>query len=184
MKDLLAAQRYAQALFELTRPARLDEAVEAELVALSQALKKEPGIEAFLLNPRLRLEEKKRFLARLYASSGGTSKVLNGFFALLFEKHRFHLVHEIAVAYKKIADEAQGQALAEIKSAAPLSPEQEKALVAKLEKVAGRALTVRKAVDPSLIGGVAVRIGHRVLDGSVRRGLDRLRQELRPTGHV
>ncbi len=183
MKDLLAAQRYAKALFELTRPERLDEAVEAELVALSQALKTSPEIESFLLNPRLRFEEKKRFLERLYPA-GPTSKVLNGFFALLFEKHRFDLVHEIAVAYKKIADEAQGQALAQIKSASPLSSEHEGALVARLERIAGRTLTVRKEVDPALIGGVSVRIGHRVLDGSVRRGLDRLRQELQPTTHI
>ncbi len=178
IKDLLVAERYAQALFELVRPIGRDEQVEAELENFSAALKSDPGLERLFGNPYLKTHEKRVFLEKLYSGRDEASKILVDFYTVLFEKGRFALVHEIAVVFKRIADEAQGQAIAQIRSAAPLSAQQEAAIVGRLEAMAGYKIEAEKTVDPSLIGGVVVRLKNKIFDGSVRHRIDEMKIEL------
>ena len=185
MKDLLAANRYAQALFDIARPLHQDEEIEAELDAFSDALKRSPEIEKFLHNPRLKADEKKKFLQQIYQERRHEIyEVLLNFFMILFQKNRFNLIHEIAVSFKRIADEAQGQAVAEITTAAPLGKHEEERIVERLEKMAGYKITVKKEIDPSLIGGLLVRVKNRVIDGSVKHQVDILRKELIKIRHI
>ena len=100
------------------------------------------------------------------------------FFSILLEKNRFGLIHEIVTAFKKIADEFQGQSEAEIQTAFTLDHEVEKTIVSKLEKMAGHKITVRKMVDRNLLGGVIVRIRNKVIDGSVRHQIDLMKKDL------
>lgn len=178
IKDLLVAERYAQALFEISRALGKDEEVEAQLENFSAALKSDPGLERLFGNPYLSLGQKRGFLAKLFAGPDQVSKLLLDFYTVLFEKGRFALVHEIAAVFKRIADEAQGQATIQIRSASPLSAAQEAAIVGRLESMAGYKIAVEKMVDPSLIGGVVVRLKNRVLDGSVRHRIDEMKKEL------
>ena len=179
MKDLLAASRYAQALFEIARMTHKDEEIEAELEAFSTALQRSPDLEKFFKNPQLSSEQKKNFLLRIYQERNHEIyEVLMNFFMILFEKQRFYLIHDIAVSFKKIAGEAQGQGTAQIKTAAPLDAPSEAAIVSRLEKIAGYKITVQKEVDPALIGGVVIRLKNKVLDGSVRHQIDLLTKQL------
>ena len=178
-KDLLAAHRYASALFEIARELHQDEEVEAELESISAAFKKSPDIERFLANPSLKTGEKRNFLQRIYQERNHEIyEVLMNFFTILFEKNRFYLIHEIALYFKKIADEAQGQGVAEIHSAAVLKPEAQKQIVNRLEKMAGYTITVKNVVDPSLIGGVLVRVRNKVIDDSVKNKIHLIKKEL------
>lgn len=179
MKDLLVAERYARALFEIARVIHRDEEIEAELEHLSSALKRDPAIEKFLANPSLKTGEKRKFLQKLYQERREEFyETLLDFFTVLFEKNRFNLIHEIAKSFKRIADEAQGQGIAEIRSAAPLKSDQESKIVSRLEALAGYKIQVQKEVDPSLIGGVVVKIKNKILDGSVKFKIDSLKKEL------
>ena len=179
IKDLLAAQRYAQALFELSKELGKDEAVEAELESLSESLKNTPAIEKFLANPSLKTEEKSTFMKKLYPGQvQQVQGLLLNFFTVLFKKNRFYLIHEIAVSFKKIADEAQGQGVAEVRSAAALKPSQQERILNRLEKMSGRKLTVKSIVDASLIGGVTVKIRNKVIDDSVRTKIQAIKKEL------
>ena len=179
MKDLLVAERYAQALFEISRLTHEDAEIEAELESFSAALKKKPEIEKFLLNPHLKLEQKRDFLSRIFQSREHPFyETLLNFFTILFQKNRFHLIHEIAVGFRRIADEAQGQGVAEIKSACALDPRLEAKIVSRLEKIAGYRITVKKELDPKLIGGVSVKVKNKVMDGSVKHKIDSMKKEL------
>ena len=179
MKDLLVASRYAQALFEIARLTHKDEEIEAELDAFSEALKKSPELEIFFKNPQLDLQQKKSFLMRIYQKRNHEIyEILLNFFMVLFEKQRFYLIHEIAVSFKRIADEAQGQGVAEIKTATTLDTHSEAVIVSRLEKIAGYKITVKKELDPSIIGGVVVKIKNKIWDGSVRHKIDLLTKEL------
>ncbi len=186
MKDLLAANRYAQALFDIARLLHKDEEIEAELEAFSDALKRSPEIEKFLHDPRLKINEKKKFVQRIYQERRHEIyKALLNFFMILFRKNRFNLIHEIAVSFKRIADEAQGQGVAEITTAAPLGKHEEERIVERLEKMAGYKIAVKKKeIDPSLIGGLLVRVKNRVIDGSVKHQVDILRKELIRIRHI
>ncbi len=179
IKDLLVADRYAQALFEIAREMHKDEEVEAELENLSAALKADRDLERSLGNPYFKTQDKRNFLHHLYQErKEAYNKVLLDFFTLLFQKNRFNLIHEIAVSFKRIADEAQGQGIAEIRSATALKPEVEKTIVSRLESLAGYKLTVKKEVDPTLIGGVVVKIKNKIIDGSVKYRIESIKKEL------
>ena len=178
-KDLLAAHRYARALFEIARELYKDEEIEAELVSISQALRSTPQIEKFLTHPGLGIAEKKKFLNRIYQEQKhGVYEILLNFFLVLFEKNRFYLIHDIAVEFKRVADEMQGQGTVEIRSAVTLKPESERAIVSRLEKIAGYKITVKSFVDPSLIGGVSVKMNNKVIDDTVLNKLRSIKKEL------
>jgi len=178
-KDLLASHRYAQAMFEIAREAGEDEYVEAQLGALSDALKSAPGIERSLANPALGPAEKRRIMDRIFTGKGSKMDTqLVRFLLLLFQKNRFYLIHDVSAHFRKIADEAQGQGIAEIRSAAPLKPEQRAAIVSRIEKISGKKMVVEATVDESLIGGVIVKVGNKVIDDSARTKLGNLKKEL------
>ncbi len=178
-KDVLAATRYAQALFEIARSLHQDEEIEAELESFSAALKAATQIEKFFNSPHLSSEQKRKFLQKIYQErSHEIYGVLLNFFTLLMEKQRFHLIHEIAVTFRRIADEAQGQGVAEIRSVVELDADTQARLVSKLEKLAGYKITVKKEIDPSLIAGVVIRVKNKVIDGSIKHRLDHLKKEL------
>ncbi len=179
VKDLLVAERYARALFEIARTIHRDEEIEAELENLSEALKKDPGLEKVFGNPSLKTDDKRKFLQKLYQERREEFyETLLDFFTILLEKNRFTLIHEITKSFKRIADEAQGQGTAEIRSAVPLSVGHEAALVKQLEQIAGYKITVKKEVDPALVGGVSVKFKNKIIDGSVQFQINRLKKEL------
>jgi F-type H+-transporting ATPase subunit delta len=178
-KDILAARSYAQALFEIAREYNWDEEIEDELVAFSQAFAKSPELSQFISNPHLRVAQKRDFINKLYANHKKPYyPTLLNFFTLLFERNRFHLAGEIAVEFKRIADEFQGQSVVDIHSATALTQQDEQAILQKLEKIAGEKVSVRKVVDPSLVGGVMVRIKNRIIDGTVKHQIEQMKKEL------
>ena len=176
---MTAANRYAAALFEIAQITHADTEIEEELESFAVALKKSPLIEKFLNNPSFRLEEKRRFLGRIYQERvRDFYEVLLNFFTILLEKNRFNLIHEIAVEFKKIADEKRGIGAAEIRTAVPLESRLEQEIVSRLERIAGYKIRVKKEIDPALLGGVVVKIRNKVLDGSVRNRINLLKKEL------
>lgn len=178
-KDLLAAHRYAQALFEIARDMHQDQLIESELESISAALKQTPRIEKFLANPSLTTDQKRKLLERIYQEHRNeTYEILINFFTILFEKNRFYLIHDISVHFKKIVDEARGQGVAEIRSASNIKPDAEKRIVSRLEHIAGYKIQVKKIVDPTLIGGVVVKIRNNVIDNSVVNKIRLIKKEL------
>jgi F-type H+-transporting ATPase subunit delta len=182
-KDLLAAHRYAEALFELAHDEKQDEAVEAALESLSEALKDSPATERFLGNPALKPDQKRRIVEKLFPE-GKARGLLVRFLLLLFAKNRFYLIHDVAAHFRRVADEAQGQGVAEIRSAAPLKDEHRAAIVSRIEAIARKKMVVRSCVDASLLGGVVVRIGSRLIDDSAANKINLIRKELTKTGVV
>jgi len=179
VKDLLAADRYAQALFEIARLTHQDEAFEAELESFSAALEETPALETFFKNPRLSLEEKKKYLVKVYPKRNHEIfETLVNFFMILFKKNRFYLIHEITRHFCRIADEANGRSTAEIRTAVALDLPSEAAIVSRLERMAGTKITVKKEIDSTLIGGVVIKLKNKILDGSVRNRLHLLTQAL------
>ena len=175
----MVAERYARALHEIASAIHREDAIEEELGNLSKALKSDPGLERFFENPCLKTDEKRQFLQKLYPERGEEfSGTLLDFFTVLFKKNRFNLIHEISLSFKRIADETKGRGAAEIRSAVPLAAEQESQIVNRLEEIAGYKITVNKEVDPSLIGGIVVKIKNKIIDGSVKFQIDTLKKEL------
>ena len=179
VKDLLVAERYARALYEIARTLHCDDKIQDELEAISKALLNDPELERFFDNPYLKTDEKRKFLLKLYQERREDYyETLLDFYTVLFEKNRFALIHEINKSFKRISDEAKGQGVAEIHSAVPLSAGQETSIVNRLQEIAGYKIMIKKEVDPSLVGGVVVKIKNKILDGSVKFKIESLKKEL------
>lgn len=179
MNELVIADRYASALFEIARSSGEEAAIGAELSSFAAALKASPELEKFFQNPHFSLEDKEKTLKDLYQKHAGPAQhTLVRFFALLLKKHRFYLVYDVSSIYKKIVDESHEEAVVHIQSAVLLPSEAKRQIVSRMERIAGSAIDVRQEVVPSMIGGVIVRFRNKVLDGSVKNKIRFFQKEL------
>ncbi|MEK8089621.1 F0F1 ATP synthase subunit delta [Thermithiobacillus plumbiphilus] len=138
---------------------------------------RDPAAEAFLINPEVEQASKLAFLRDL----GGdllTPKIHN-FLALLLENDRIELLPEIQHLFETSLRSSAGQIEVEVSSAVDLNESQVKALKEALKRRLGREVILETRLDPQLIGGMIVRAGDLVIDGSVRGQLDQLANTLR-----
>lgn len=170
------ARPYAEALFA---SARNDQAAleswSSLLSELAQLVSIDDVREA-MTDPRLNASKRIELLTGLVKSP--LSDAARNFIALLVDNQRILVLPQIAEQFEHLKNQLEGTALAEIRSAFPLSDEQVQQLVAGLEKKFGLKLKPAVTVDPELIGGVRVIVGDQVLDTSVQAQLARMRDTL------
>lgn len=168
------AKRYAEALFELAREAHAEEAW-AEALSGARDVLSEPTAVLYFSEPRISRERKLEAVALL---AQGYDRLVVNFLGLLVDRQATSLLPDIVSAYGALLNESAGRIQASVATAASLSDRQRTRLTAwlsaALEKVV--ALDVRTA--PEIIGGMIVRVGDQVIDGSVRSRLDALRRQL------
>lgn len=171
------ARRYAQALAELASERGILEAVEAGAGLVGGVLQEEPGLLRALDDDRIPLAER---LARLQELFGDRLPPLfHHFFRLVLTKGRAGLLPEICAEVPRAADRLRGVVEADVTVARPLPEDQQEAVRARLEQMTGRTVRLSIREDPSLLGGMVVRVGDLVLDGSVATRLKRLEDYLR-----
>lgn len=170
-----AARRYAEAAFEV---AVRDDAIEAwrrELDTAS-AIVEDEGVGRTLANPSIPREARDAMARKALGSIVG-DKVMN-LILLTLRRGRVEELPRIAAEFRRLDDERQGITHATATSADALTPNEARALTERLEKLTGGKIALDLQVDPSLLGGLVVRIGDRLIDGSVRSRLERLRNQL------
>lgn len=169
-----AARRYAEAAYEVARSDdALDEWLE-DLEAISQTLAIRE-LRAVVEHPAIAYAEKERVLRR--ALQGVRPRPLN-LLLLLVRRGRPGAVEPMRRHFEDLVRRRRGIVRAEIRSALPLDERERDELRRHLASLAGGEVELRETVDPALIGGLAVRIGDRLYDGSVRSRLERLRARL------
>jgi len=171
------ARRYARALFEEARAHALAEVIDADLQQLSEVLTASRELTRIFESPIIPRDKKQKILERLLADR--VHPLTWRFLTLLVAKQREHLLPEVVRAYQALQDEAQGVAEAHVYTAFPLDEVGVAPLRERLERLTGKRLRLRLTYDPSLIGGLVVRIGDTVYNGSVRHQLATLRERLR-----
>ena len=170
-----AARRYAEAAFEV---AQRDDAIEAWRSELdtAAAIVEDEGVGRTLANPSIPLESRLEMARTTFGSIVG-EKVLN-LIGLTLRRGRIEELPRIAAEFRRLDDERQGVTHATATSADELTRDEARALMERLEKLTGGKVALDLQVDPSLLGGLVVRIGDRLIDGSVRSRLERLRNQL------
>lgn len=176
MRDSSIARNYAEALLALARKAK-DTAGWGGLVsALGDAIAQDATLRNFLEAPQVSVDQKNAVLQKALAGKAPRPFVL--FVQKLVTNRRQMLLPEVAVEYHNLLDEAEGRVHARV----TVSREYDDAARASIAKALSAALkkevVPHVSVDPRILGGVVVRVGDTVMDGSVRRRLGRLRDRL------
>jgi F-type H+-transporting ATPase subunit delta len=171
------ARRYAEAAFEI---AVRDDAVEAWLAALTAAEERlsDERVARILESPAVPLAARIELLdGLLVVDRTGPRNLI----ALLIRRGRFDELGAVLREFRRLDARRKGLVEAIVTSAAPLDDAERAALAERLTALTGQTVQTQERVDPDLIGGIQVRIGDRLIDGSVRGRLERLRASLTAT---
>jgi F-type H+-transporting ATPase subunit delta len=174
----VVARRYAKALFGLATDVQGAERLLAELAELTETAQASAELRRVLFTPIHPRRERSALIDEL-GGRLGLSRELRLFAALLVEENRTDALPEILLALRELIDEAQGRVVARVRSARPLGADELESLRRALAGRTGADVQLEAEVHPALIGGVAVRVGDLLLDGSVRSQLEDLGASLR-----
>jgi F-type H+-transporting ATPase subunit delta len=177
VNELTLARRYAAALLRLTDVEGSTEEAEALLLALRQAFETNKAFRGMLLHPRIPRKVKKEMLRRPFVGRAKPS-FLN-FLDLLVDKNRIAILPEVAEMFDRLADVSKGIVRIQVKSWKPLADRHRGALAERLTRLTGKKIELEAQTDPALQGGVLVRIGDTVIDGSVAYRLKQLGETLK-----
>lgn len=173
MADLQAAKRYAQAAFQIAVANGTVGAWRIQLEDVAQVLT-DSGAASILADGRLPVESRQAMLERTLT----VSPLVMNLAKLLVAKGRSGEARAVASAFGRMADTADGIAHAQLTTAVQLEPGQVRAIEARLSTSMGVSVRAVATVDSAILGGLVVRVGDRLVDGSVRTRLKRLRREL------
>jgi F-type H+-transporting ATPase subunit delta len=169
---------YARALADVVLDRSLAaNRVNAELNSLGSALKESVELRTVWESPSVAFEQKLRVLDAL-AQKLGLSREVRNFVAVLISNHRIHAYGEIASSAIEHINARLGIAEAHITSVRELGNEEKHRLEQQIAKATGKKLQVRYSLDQTLLGGVLVKVGSTMYDGSVRGQLQRMKEQL------
>ena len=170
------ARRYALALYEEAEAKGMVETIDSDVETLHSALDGSRDLAAVFASPIIAREKKDAVLQSLFG--GKVNDLTMRFLRLMVEKQREELLPETVRTYAALRDERLNIVEATVKSAQPLAHDEADRLRQKLEAQAGKSVRVRMVVDPSLMGGLVVRMGDVVYDRSVSHQLKTMREQL------
>ena len=172
------AGRYASALFDLARDQRQIESVARSLDALGQALLDSKDFNKLVTSPLVSREEAGKAFGAL-APDLGLDPITANFLGVLARNGRKNELRNVIRAYRRLAAEHRGETTAEVITARPLNDDQLTALRQQLRARAGRDVAIEAEVDPTILGGIVVKLGSQQIDASIRTKLNRLAQAMK-----
>ena len=175
------AQRYAAALFELAVEHNVLDQVAADLTAFRDMAAASDDLTRLLRSPVIGREAQIRAVTAL-AEKAGFSDLTRRFLGMVAGNRRLHSVHGMIGAYLERLAARRGEVTATVTAAAQLTDPQMISLTETLKAAVGAAVAVNVQVDPSLLGGLVVRVGSRMIDISLRTKLQHLQLAMKGVG--
>lgn len=180
MRDETVARSYAEALFELAQRHEGIEAYGEGIATVAALLDENPQFRLFLETPRVDAEEKKAVVRRAFGE--GFPVNLVNFLQVTIDKRRQRLLREMSREYAALVDEHLNRAHVEVTVARALDQDSLDRIAERLSALLGKTAIPHQRVKPEILGGVVVRAGDTIFDGSLRRRLDRMRRRLVKAG--
>lgn len=168
---------YARGIFEIARGEGTLDRVEAELLSISRAFETSPELRSNLTDPQLPLERKQAIVEDLIG--GRAAGLTVGVIQLLIGQGRASEIPAVAIAVAGAAAASRDKEVAEVRSAVALDDATVSRITAALERATGKDVEVKVIVDPSVIGGLVARVGDTVIDGSIAKRVDSVRQAVK-----
>ena len=175
------AERYAAALFDIADERRMLDEVASDLRQLRTMLAASLDLSRLMRSPILTRSEQGKAISAL-AAHAGFSPLVRDFLAIVAKNRRLFAIPGMIEAYLEKLAERRGEITAQVVAARPLSETQLTLLSDQLRRSVGRRVSVDTRVDPGLIGGMVVKVGSRMVDGSIKSKLQRLRLAMKGIG--
>jgi F-type H+-transporting ATPase subunit delta len=172
------AGRYANAVFELAQEQGLVDAVTADFAALKSAIAASPDLARLVKSPLFSHEDQARALKPVLDKMG-VDALTTKFLMTLTGKRRLFALEEVIAAYGRLVARLKGEVAAQVTSAHALSSAQTAELKSVLKARLGREPRLDTRVDPTLLGGLVVKVGSRMIDSSIRTKLAGIRAAMR-----
>jgi F-type H+-transporting ATPase subunit delta len=172
------SSRYARALVEVVLEQRIDgDVARQQLNSIAEAVRESVDLRRVWESPAVPAEQKRAVLDGIVVQMNAF-KAIRNFIAVIIDHRRIPMLDDIARQFAVELDAQLGFAEAEISSARQLTAEEKQELESQVERLTGKKVHARYASDPQLLGGVMVRVGSTIYDGSVRGQLEKMKQEL------
>jgi len=172
------SKRYAKAIFDIAREEGKSEEYFAELKGFNDLLEQNASLKGFMVNPVFAKADKMIVLDQV-ADKAALSPIMRNFLRILIEKGRIGSLAEIQDWYQESLDRISGRVRVQVVTAYKLSADLEEKLRLKMEEVTGKQVEMNVERDQSLIGGIVVKVGDTLYDGSILAQLNSIRELLR-----
>jgi len=176
VRDDSIARNYAEALLELARRHEGLEAFGEAMAMVARLLEEDASFRLLLETPRIPATEKKAVIRKAFEDR--VPRAFLNFLLVTVDKRRQRLLRRMAEEYDDLVDESLGRIHVEVTVARPLPDEVLEELRVRLSRLLGKEAIPRVRVRPAILGGVLVRAGDTLYDGTLRRRLERLRERL------
>ncbi|EGP09644.1 ATP synthase delta chain [Bradyrhizobiaceae bacterium SG-6C] len=173
--------RYATALFELARDQKSVDSVKADLDKFSALLTESPDLFRLVRSPVFTADAQAKALDAVLAKAG-IGGIAANFLKVLTKNRRLFAVADVIRAFRALVAKFKGEATAEVTVAEPLSDANLDALKSALKSVSGKDVDLNVKVDPSIIGGLVVKLGSRMVDSSLRTKLNSIKHAMKEAG--
>ena len=176
MRDETVARSYAETLFDLAQRHEGLEVFGEGIKLVEELLDQDPSFRLFLETPRIAATDKKSVIRKAFG--GELPEQLVRFLLVTVDKRRQRLLRDISVQYHALLDEHEGRTHVEVTVARPVDDATKDLLAQRLAGLVGKTAIPHVRVRPDILGGIIVRTGDTIYDGSVRRQLDGMRRQL------
>lgn len=172
------ATRYATALFQLARDNNQLDKVQADLKGFQGLLRESDDLARMVESPVFSLEDQEGAISAIIKKAEYSTMTEN-FFSVVARNRRLANINEIIEGFMALLSEHRGEVTAVATSAVALNEEQQTALRSTLKEIAGQDIELISKVDPSILGGLIVKIGSRQIDDSLRTKLNNMKTRMK-----
>lgn len=175
------AGRYAAALFELAEGKKAIPSVESQLTTIESLLAESEDLRRLVESPAFTKDDQAKAIAAVL-DKAGIKGLTAQFVGVVAENRRLFAIPGMIKAFRKLAADKRGEITAEVTSAVALTAAQRKDLQAALKDKLGSKITLNESVDPSILGGLVVKVGSRMIDTSLKTKLNALKYAMKEVG--
>jgi len=173
----LVSKTYSEALFEVALESNKIDSLRDELKFVVDTFNEYPKLYDIMLTPKVNIDEKKVVFNETFGSH--ISDELHNFVKILFDKKRGSDIKDIYTAFSDRVDEHNGIVNVIVETVVQMDETQIESLTSKLHDMTGKEIRLVNKISPDVLGGMVVRIGDKIIDGSVKRKLEELKDNLK-----
>lgn len=177
MKNTVVSERYAQALFQLANGENLIDKIREDLKLVVDTMNQYPEFTGLLFQPVINSADKKEMFTKIFSDK--LNKYTLNFVSLLIDKKRETLIEEIAELYTAMVNKLHSKVVAKVYTAIEVQDSELNLLRARLESYLDKKVDMETYVDKSIMGGVLVKLGDRVIDGTLKTRFENMARSLR-----